>query len=73
MLRNFFFSQIVIENAKIYSAKLGYDGAIAKINSAKFTIFALVNRENKFRENLCPLGMLEYISITLIFLRNFEP
>ena len=55
MLRNlvFFFSQIVFEKAKIYSAKLGYDWAIAKINSAKFTIFALVNRENKFHENLC--------------------
>ena len=53
------FSQIVIENAKIYSAKLGYDEANAKINSAKFTILRLsiakINSVKIYaRENLCP-------------------
>ena len=40
--------------AKINSAKSLWSGQNAKINSAKLTIFALFNRENKFRENLCP-------------------
>ena len=50
------FSQFDPSIAKLNSANFTTNGEFAKNNSAKFASFGavMVNRENKFRENLCP-------------------
>ena len=45
---------IVSAIAKINSAKSITEVPNAKINSAKLATFGPLDRENKFRENLCP-------------------
>ena len=44
--------------AKIISTKFTINNPIAKINSAKLTVFGPANRENLFRENFCPRKLL---------------